>query len=402
MDNHGSTADARSIDARLTRLEAELDRTRGESRRWRRAAVVCATLLGAGTLLAAVQDSPVVDVIRTRRLEVLGADNKVMVLAHAGETGGQVDVWARGGANTVRLASAADGGDLTLWNNDGKTIAGMFATGLGGRIEIGDAEGTPLATFARGADGGAMVLHGAGADAATLRAEAGAAGAVLSMSRAGGEIGMLAGVAQGAAVLSMRNTSGKEVLYGGAAADQSGVLRLADADGDESASLVTSSGGALALKDGSGAMVASLASRGAGKGAAFEILNGAGAAALTADVGEDGGGRLMVGTSTGLPAFGAEAKGQSGVAGIYSQERRVVAIGAGRAGGLFNLLDLAGQPIVVAGAATDGDGGAVSVRNTSGMQVGRLGVDATGNGELSVYNANNTVKSVVQPKSDGQ
>ncbi|MFM8784845.1 MAG: hypothetical protein ACKOFI_06775, partial [Phycisphaerales bacterium] len=200
MDTHLPTEQDRSIHARLERIERDLASAQRDARRWRRGAVALGSLLAAGTLIAAVQDSPVVDVIRARRLEVVGEENKVMLLATAGEAGGQLDVWSKAGANTVRLASAADGGDLSLWNVQGKPVGGLFATPLGGRIEIGDADGTPLATFARGADGGAMVLHGAGEKAASLRAEAGAAGAGMSMTRSDGGVGILAGVARGAAV----------------------------------------------------------------------------------------------------------------------------------------------------------------------------------------------------------
>jgi hypothetical protein len=62
----------------------------------------------------------------------------------------------------------------------------------------------------------------------------------------------------------------------------------------------------------------------------------------------------------------------------------------------MNLLDNAGQAIVVAGAAEGVDGGALSVRNARGVQVGRLGVDSAGGGEMSVYNATATVKKVIE------
>ena len=78
------------------------------------------------------------------------------------------------------------------------------------------------------------------------------------------------------------------------------------------------------------------------------------------------------------------------------QERRVAAIGGGKTGGLLNLLDTTGQAIVVAGAAVDGDGGAISVRNSHGVQIGRLGVDAAGSGEMAVYNASATMKKIIE------
>jgi hypothetical protein len=336
------------------------------------------------------------DVIRVRRLEVVGEGDKVVMLAQAAADGGQLDVWSKGGTNVVRLASNPDGGDVAVWSAAGKSVGGLFATPLGGRIEIGDVDGTTLATFARGEEGGALVLNGAGQKASSLRAEAGAAGAVISMRRSDGEIGMLAGVAQDASVLSMRNQAGKEIVFAGGSADQTGTLRIADAAGNECGALLASGGGHLRIKDGAGAVAASVGSAGAGKGGAFEVLNGSGAAALLMDTKDDGGGRFMVGTSTGAPAFIAEANGTAGTLSAYMQERRVAAIGGGKSGGLMNLLDNAGQPIVVVGAAVDGDGGALSVRNSRGVQIGRLGVDAAGAGELAVYNAAATMKKLIE------
>ena len=52
--------------------------------------------------------------------------------------------------------------------------------------------------------------------------------------------------------------------------------------------------------------------------------------------------------------------------------------------------------LVVVGAAVDGDGGALSVRNSRGVQIGRLGVDAAGAGELAVYNATATMKKLIE------
>jgi hypothetical protein len=81
---------------------------------------------------------------------------------------------------------------------------------------------------------------------------------------------------------------------------------------------------------------------------------------------------------------------------VYSRERRVAAIGGGAGGGLMNLLDGDGQPIVVAGASEGADGGAVSVRNGRGVQVARMGVDRAGGGEVAVYNATATAKKVME------
>jgi hypothetical protein len=171
------------------------------------------------------------------------------------------------------------------------------------------------------------------------------------MRRPDGSIGMMSGIAQGAGVLSMQNDAGKEILFAGSADDRTGTLRLADAAGNECAALHSSGGGHLVIKDGAGALAASVSGSGAG---------------------------------------------QPGAVNVYARERRVAALGGGDGGGLLNLIDGDGQPIVVAGASQGADGGAVSVRNGRGVQVGRMGVDRAGGGEVAVYNATATAKKVVE------
>ena len=385
-----------ALDARLDRIESELRDARRDARRWRRAATLLGGTVALAGLAAAAQAVRVEDVVRTKRLEIVGEGEKVVMLAQATDSGGQVDVWSKAGTNVVRLGASADGGDVAVWNAAGKPVGGLFATAIGGRIEIGDAEGTTLATLMRGEEGGAMFLNGSGAQASSLRAEAGAAGSVISMRRADGSVGMLAGIAQGAGVLSMQNDAGKEIFFAGSADDRTGTVRIADAQGNECAALHASEGGHLTVKDGAGAVVAAVSSAGAGKGGALEVLTSGGATAFLVDTKDGGGGRLMVATPSGAPAVVAESAGEGGTLSAFMQEKRVAAMGGGKSGGLMNLLDNAGQAIVVAGAAEGADGGAVSVRNGRGTQIGRIGVDTAGAGEVSVYNATATVKKVIE------
>ena len=93
-----------SIDARLTRIEAELAAARRDARRWRTGTMVLGGIAVVGGLAAAVQVARVEDVIRVRRLEVVGEGDKVVMLAQAAADGGQLDVWSKGGTNVVRLA----------------------------------------------------------------------------------------------------------------------------------------------------------------------------------------------------------------------------------------------------------------------------------------------------------
>mgnify|MGYP003342027084 CR=1 FL=1 len=119
---------------RLARLELEVQSLRRGQARWRRATLMVGALAVLGTLAGFAADS-VVDVLRARRLEIVGNDGRVSVLLSAAEQGGQLDVWAKGGANVARLAAAESGGDLSLWNTAGKAAAGVYASSGGGRLE---------------------------------------------------------------------------------------------------------------------------------------------------------------------------------------------------------------------------------------------------------------------------
>jgi len=110
MANTDAALRTPDVDARLARLEAELALARGDARRARRTSCALLCLAGAaaaGGLMAASQVARVEDVLRVRRLEVVGEGDKVVLLAQASETGGQLDLWSKGGTNTVRLACAA-------------------------------------------------------------------------------------------------------------------------------------------------------------------------------------------------------------------------------------------------------------------------------------------------------
>ena len=122
MANTDATFRTNDVDARLARLEAELSAARRDARRARRtsgALLAAAAVASVGGLMAASQVARVEDVLRVKRLEVVGEGDKVVLLAQASETGGQLDLWSKGGTNTVRLACAADGGDVvSAWDLD--------------------------------------------------------------------------------------------------------------------------------------------------------------------------------------------------------------------------------------------------------------------------------------------
>ena len=95
-----------AITARLARIEHELAAARRDAMRWRTGTIILGAVALAGGLVAATQVARVEDVIRVRRLEVVGEGDKVVMLAQAGDTGGQLDVW-RFGILSVSLSAVS-------------------------------------------------------------------------------------------------------------------------------------------------------------------------------------------------------------------------------------------------------------------------------------------------------
>ena len=68
-----------TIDNRLTRIERELVAARSEAKRWRTGTIILGAVAMTGGLIAATQVARVEDVIRVRRLEVVGEGDKVVM-----------------------------------------------------------------------------------------------------------------------------------------------------------------------------------------------------------------------------------------------------------------------------------------------------------------------------------
>lgn len=367
-----------SVEQRLDRIEASLAAAERRARRWRRVAIASTAMLGLGLCGAlAAPNAALLDVIRTTRLEVIGADGKAVLVATGTPNGGQLDLWSRSGANTMRLGASEFGGDLVLWNEKGEQAVTAFATADGGRFESFWSDGKP---------------------------------------------GFMAGVSRGrGAAMSIVNSNGKEVLYAGSNVAGAGLMRVGDLNGATAAAITSGTGGgtiealspdgaSLAMiganeRGTSGVLQISTASANrpgssnpAAKGVAAGGTGSAGASGrpvFEVDARSDGSGRMMIGTGGDATIVLESSTQDTGLLSFFTGGKRVAALGCGVGGGQMNLSQLDGRSALIVGAASDGQGGALTVRGADGQPIVRASVDPRGDGEVVVYSANGQRKRVI-------
>jgi hypothetical protein len=72
-------------------------------------------------------------------------------------------------------------------------------------------------------------------------------------------------------------------------------------------------------------------------------------------------------------------------------------VGTRPQGGLMNLMNDRGEVVFIAGAADEGAGGALLVRNGSGKQVFHAGYDRDGNGLVTVWDERGINRRTLSP-----
>ena len=359
-----------SLEARI----AELQHASVNARRWKTFAVTAGVALIALAGVAATQSSQTADVIRARRFEVVDQNDKIVLLAGIGQNGGQIDVWSNGGTNVLRFGANNDGGDLAIWNNAGSGVASVYASSQGGRIETLMPDGS-----------GSAVLH----------AETGGPG--LAVIDGQGHPRIVAAMAGTSTGINIRNAAGEELAAIGAVDGEGGILRVAKNDGTLAAQMVAfPSGGSIGCANRNGSRSAVLESAQNDTGGVMKLFGQDGNEALSAVAQSESGARFSLFGSQQQAVTVLEA-GMNGMGMISFLQgtTRVAGLGASTNGGLLNLAKTDGKAVIVAGAASDADGGAISVRSGSGSQLVRVGVDRIGAGEVAVYDGSGTRKRVL-------
>lgn len=374
MSNEPSEiASVTSLAQRLDAVETQLSSARRESRRWRAGAIMLAGIGVSAIVLAAAQSTRTPDVVRARRFEVVDQGDKVVLLAGIGQHGGQLDVWGNSGKNALRLGANPNGGDIAVWNGAEQGIAGMYATADGGRVE------------ATAADGSGAVLRTEGGTPALL------------ITDAQGNPRIAATTTPASSGISIRSAEGKEIAALGATPINGGLIRIAQEDGSVAVQAVAlPHGGSIGVAARDGSRAALLESPTESSGGTLALFAPGGAETLSLTARAEAGARITLTNNQRMPAAMIEvAANDSAILSFLQGGTRVAGLGGSSAGGLLNLSNASGKGVIIAGAASDADGGAISVRSGAGSTLVRVGVDRIGAGEVAVYDGPGTRKRLL-------
>ncbi len=374
MSNEPSEiASVTSLAQRLDAVETQLSSARRESRRWRAGAITLAGIGVSAIVLAAAQSTRTPDVVRARRFEVVDQGDKVVLLAGIGQHGGQLDVWGNSGKNALRLGANPNGGDIAVWNGAEQGIAGMYATADGGRVE------------ATAADGSGAVLRTEGGTPALL------------ITDAQGNPRIAATTTPASSGISIRSAEGKEIAALGATPINGGLIRIAQEDGSVAVQAVAlPHGGSIGVAARDGSRAALLESPTESSGGTLALFAPGGAETLSLTARAEAGARITLTNNQRMPAAMIEvAANDSAILSFLQGGTRVAGLGGSSAGGLLNLSNASGKGVIIAGAASDADGGAISVRSGAGSTLVRVGVDRIGAGEVAVYDGPGTRKRLL-------
>ena len=223
------------LERRLNTLEKEVASGHCSARRYRS---LCAFLLlmfvGLGSL-AATNRSSVVDVIQTRRLEVVDREGNLVLAASAKALGGQLDIWDADGQNLLRASASALGGDLSIWNKGGTNVFGAFATSTGGETGIWNAEGKRVFRVTVKSDGaGKLDLSNEKGQNVVSIDTIKNIGAAISLMNTRGNKMFFAGTHEQGGVINVWNRRGVPIFISGFGKDgQSGSLQIRNARGNQ-------------------------------------------------------------------------------------------------------------------------------------------------------------------------
>lgn len=377
---------------RLDRIELELASLRRSRARWRLVAMAAGSL-GAISVLAGLVAQPVAEAIRASRLEIVDADGKVTALLSSSESGGQLDIWAKGGANVIRMAAAESGGDLNMWNSAGKPVAGFYASSGGGRLEVSRGDGELAAYLEATPDGSDLAMSRAGSEQAAARFRVNKDRSDALLARAEEQAVLLFGVTPKGAALSILGEKDREVVYLGGDEARAGMLRLGDAKGTTMVEAgVGDQGGELMAKGATGQGGVMMGN--GEKGGFVRTDNADGKTVASLAVRDNAGGQCSISTASGQVAvLMDQGKEENGTLQIFSGSNRLVGLGGTPTGGVMNLFNLKGRSIVRAGAAKDGTAGSVTLHNTDGKEVVVIASEPTP--EVAVFSPDMQKKRVI-------
>ena len=339
---------------RLQVLESRLADERGRRRRFERTAMVLGTVIMVLGVMAAGRGGLIRDVVQTRRLEIIDANDQVVMLAAAARHGGRLDVWDSEQRNIVRLSGNGVGGDLAMFDRFGRQIVGMYADGRAARLEINNPESETPAVLLTAAENGGLLSVADDSGRPLVRmttegerglialGEPGRDSVIIDSTRAGGRVRVnpnqgTRSVRIEGDTIRVDGDSHRLVTISGDEAG--GTLELNDASGRlRLEATASSSGGLLDFRNPAKKSIVSLGGSATARG--LRVRNDAGISVASVGAGKNGSGVLEIADAEG---------GRCGVLGVDE------------AGGRLLLAGRDGRDYVDAGG--DNTGGRIEVRD---------------------------------------
>lgn len=427
------------IESRLESLEARLARKERQLRR-HQLVLVAGLLAAPAAVLLAAGDFMKFESIQVQRLEIVNESGQVMLAASSNAQGGQLDIWDAEQHNVIRLSANGQGGDMAIWNTEGNSVAGAWAGVNGGTVAVWDEAGTRAGRFAAAENAGILSLSaGTASDTVTLTSdeqggrihlrnpqgrdgfvahvlEHGAAWALIdhneretmvaSTTGFGSNLHMARG--DGSASLDFDASPGRDAIRFEADGGQF-MTRLTEDDARGPVLTMSSPAGSIDLASGSPSLPPSIDLRNVqGQVAARTTLrtSGGGTCQVSNAQGKpvgilrsdlEGNGRLdLLDTAGHLLASLQTRQGTGATLALLSTFGKTVCALAGtNDGGILNLMNRTGVPVVSAGSAEDRRGGTLTVQNERGLPVVSIGSDAQESGQVRLQGPDGTTKQVL-------
>lgn len=388
--------DLPTIIERLETLESRLAHRDTQLRRHRILLGGLLAVVSIGLLTAA--DYTRFQHIQMSKLEIVDDEGKVVLGLSANKSGGQLDVWNSGSRNVIRLSANDHGGDVAVWNNAGQSIIGAWASPDGGVMATWNAAGDRAMRLDSKDGHGRFSLH-AGKPTSAIELLGTEHGGMLS-----------AYYDDGTPSFQVKPAGTGMSLSLAAEDDDSAQSRFAvSIDPQQSMIAMWESKGSLSLKSnhrdtgpafevineqGHAAVHAGLRTNGVGE-LHVSASNGEAVGVLRADL--EGNGRLDLGDSKGNKLMTFQARHDKGpTLALLSSWGKTLAILAGTSeGGVLNLMNRNGVPVVTTGIARDRRGGTMTIQNERGMNILNAGSTSAGAGQIRVHGPDGELRETV-------
>ncbi len=385
-----------TINQRLENLETRLRKRDTQLRHHR--IILAGVALATPLLLLSGAGDIRFETIQLSRLEIVDEEGNVAMALSAGDKGGQFDIWNSSSRNVMRLSSNEHGGDLAIWNTEGKSVAGAWATSNGGAIATWNGKGQKAARLEGTDDHGFLSLFGTSPEPMLqLRGEPDGGRVVLL--DANGNDGFLVEPTSSGMSMSLFPNEGMDRLS--MTADDNGShISLSSLGGGvyiKSDAVESTPGMVILNSNGHTAVRTGLRPEGGGQ---LQVRSATGETVGMLRSDQSGNGRLDLGNNDGNMLITMQIPPERGptLALISPWGKSMCVLAGTEEGGVINLMNRNGVPVVTSGTAGNRRGGSMTIQNQRGMTVVSAGSDEQSSGQLRLHAADGKTREVLPPR----